>query len=228
MATTNTRSFMQLAQAFTRIDADRSMVLHEAVALFGDAPTYEAYNAARVNIINGYKAERPLATDNACNVFFSRFMDAVREYAAQNEYALAIPKKPASESDTAKAKAAQRAMPEAIQNAKTVADLDAIPMPTDALEAAKLTKQIAETKVRMLKLEGKAAEKKLDEALKARREALIAFIRKASGEQLAELEAMKEHNVTVVLAALPATDVQKAAVKLVKLTTKGAKANASV
>ena len=222
---TSTQTFSTIAADFLRIDADRNATLHAAVVLFGSSVTYDAFQAAANEIKAAYKAKKIGATDNAANVFFARFLKAVQNYADEAGFEITW-EKPKSTSAEAVKKAAQRALPEAVQNAKTIADLDAIPMPSDALEAAKLAKAIADTKVRMLKLQSKEAEKQIDANLKARREALIAYIKGATAEQLAELEAMKEHNAQIVIAALPLPDVQSAtnaAIKAAKAAAKLAK-----
>jgi len=216
------RSFNQLAQAFVTIDADRSQVLHEAVALFGDAPTFEAYEAARLEIIAGYKAKRPAATDLAATAFFGRFIAAVRCYAIENDFVTAWPEKPKSTSEAATKKAAQRALPEAVKNAKTVSDLDAIPMPSDAIEAAKLAKAIAETKVRMLTLETKAAEKTAKSEAKEKADAFIAFFRALPPADQDVFYALRDKRFGIVLAQIPAAEIQ-AGLKVQQAAEKAAK-----
>jgi hypothetical protein len=224
----NKRTFSQLAQSFVKIDADRDAVMHESIVLFGDAPSYEAYMAARTEIIAGYLLAKPAASQDARDKFFSRFIAAVKSYAVENDYVTTWPEKPKAETPAAIKKAAERALPEALKNAKTVADLQAVPLPDDALEAAKLQKAIAETALRMVKLETDAATKAAKEATKARRDALVKYVKECDALALAELEAMRDHQTEIVLAALPLEEIEAATKALKKKGPAKTKAPAAV
>ncbi len=210
----------EVFNAYARIDADRDACLRAFLVMATDAPTFEVWEKFRAEFGAAMRA-RKATTDDAVNTAWSRFVGAAQLYAAQNDYDLILPKKPASTSKAATEKAAQRAKPEAVEKAATVAELAAIPMPSDKLEAAKLEAAIAQKKAALIKAEAKGEEKARAEALKGRADALIAYIRECAkagrADLLAELEGMRDHNAPVVIAALPLESVQAAMPKLMQL-----------
>jgi hypothetical protein len=202
MSTSIKRDFSALASAFVSIDADRSMILHEALSLFGDAPTYDAYMAARVCIIAGYKAKKPAANDAACDTFFSRFMAAVKAYAAENEYAIALPSKPKADTEAATKKAAQR------EKAKIEK--------SDSLKAAELA--LSTTKA----IEKEKAQASAT-AAKEKRDAFVAFFKALPDVERELFYALRDKRFGVVLQAMPESEIQaglKAQQALAKLAGK--------
>lgn len=207
----------QCIEALGRIDADRGVVLHQFMVLIGDAPTYDVFEDTRARFVAWYGTKHPNANDGARNVAWSRFQASVQLYADESGYSFQWPAKPKATSPEAVKKAESRKVPEAVAQSETVAQLDAIAKPSDKIEAAKLEAAIAAKKLALIKAETKSVEQSANAALKARRDALIAVIRKADAVQLAELEAMAEHNAPVIMACLPLDAVQAALPKLMKL-----------
>jgi hypothetical protein len=209
MSTVNKRSFGQLAGAFVAIDADRSLILHEALSLFGDAPTYDAYMAARAEIIAGYILKRPAATTEAQNTFFSRFMAAIKSYASENEYAIELPKKPASTSEAATKKAEQRKAEK-----------------PEAVKAAELA--LATTKA-----QAKEAAQAATKANNEKRDAFIAFFKALSEAERDTFYALRDKRFGVVLQVMPANEieaaltVQRKAEAAIKAAAKQTKAKAT-
>jgi hypothetical protein len=203
--------------SFGKIEADRAQVIRAIIANLGDPVTYETYEAARKLFGEVKREANPKVSDAAVNVAWGTFRTACESFATAEGFDFAWPEKPKATTPEAVKKAAQRAVPEAVEKAQSVAELDAIAKPADKVEAAKLEAQIAAKKLQLAKAETKQAEKAKGEALKARKTALIEFIKNCDVQTLVELEAMRDHDAVVILAALPALEVQKATAKLAAL-----------
>ena len=183
-------------------------------ALKNACASFESYKAARGSFAEGYKTEKPDSKSGAIDKAWERYA-----LARIRELKLTPPK---STSEAATKKAAQRALPTEVINAKTIADLDAITMPNDAIEAAKLTKAIAETKVRMLTLEAKAADKTAKGDSKAKCDAFVAFFKALPPAEQDVFYALRDKRYGVVLSHMPAADIQ-AGLKVVQAAEKAAK-----
>jgi hypothetical protein len=207
MSTSTKRDFSALASAFVSIDADRSLILHEALSLFGDAPTYDAYMAARVCIVAGYKAKKPSANDAACDTFFSRFMGAVKAYAAENEYAISLPSKPKADTAAATAKQAQR------EKAKTEKP--------DSVKAAELA--LATTKAQAKEVQAAKAKTAND-----KRDAFVAFFKALPDVERETFYALRDKRFGAVLAVMPEAEIQVGlkALQAINKAAKAAKAKA--
>jgi len=216
----------ELFEKFGRIDADRDAVIRAFLALAGDNVTYSDWEGFRQAFGAQYAEKHQKASSDAVNKAWSRFVQCCATYANEQGFDFEVPSKPKSTSESATKKAAQRAIPEAVATATTTAQLDAIVRPSDAVESAKLEASIASKKLSLAKAESKAQEKSVKDALNARKTALISFIRKADAAQLTELEAMRDHQVAVILAALPLPVVQKSIAKLEAAVAKAPKAKA--
>jgi len=216
----NTVSLKLSFVSFGKLTEDRASVIHQIIGLLGDPVSYETYETARKLFGEVKREKTPNVTDAAVNVAWGAFRTACTDYAAAAGFDFVWPEKPKATTQAAEKKAAQRAIPEAVAQAQTVTQLDAIAMPDDKIEAAKLAAQVAAKKVALVKAEAKQEEKSKGEALKARKSALIAFIKECDVQALVEMEAMRDHDAVVILAALPAVDVQKATAKLAALLAK--------
>ena len=217
MSTLNVVSLKASFVKFGKLTEDRAQVIRAIIAMLGDPVTYETYEAARKAFGEVRREANPQTTDAAVNVAWGAFRTACSEYAAANGFDFVWPEKPKATTKEAEKKAAQRAMPEAVAKAQSVAELEAIKAPDDAIEAAKLAAQVAAKKLALVKAETKQAEKAKGEALKARKTALIEFIKNCDMQTLIEMEAMRDHDAQTIIAALPHADVQKATVKLAAL-----------
>ena len=60
-------TFADIGESFTRIDADRTLILHGFLSKVGETPTYDAWESARKEWGQGYKRVKPAATDDAVN-----------------------------------------------------------------------------------------------------------------------------------------------------------------
>ena len=223
MSTLNVVSLKASFVSFGKIDADRDAVIHAIIGLLGDPVSYETYEAARKLFGEVKREKNANVSDAAVNVAWGAFRASCSAYAKNAGFDFAWPEKPKSTRDAAVKKAAQRAVPESVAKAQSVAELEAITKPADAVEAAKLERAIADQKLKLVKAENKKAEDVQKEALKARRDAIIARIRAADIQALIEVEAMLDHDAAVIIAALPAVDVQKAVTKLAALIAKAPK-----
>jgi len=206
----------ELFAQFGRLDADRDAVIRAFLSLAGDNVTFEEWNQFRTEFGVQYCEKHQKANADAINKAWSRFVACCATYATEQGFDFEVPAKPKSTSEAATKKAAQRAIPESVATATTTAELDAIVRPSDAVAAAKLEASIASKKLSLAKAEATKQEKTVKDALKARRDLLISFVRKADAAQLAELEAMRDHQVAVILAALPLPDVQSTTAKLIE------------
>ena len=206
--------------SFSKLSADRGVVIRSILAMLGEPCTYETYEEARKAFGEVRIAANPKASNNSIDLAWSQFKNAAVEYATDEGFEFAWPAKPKATSDDAVKKAAQRAVPEAVASAQTVTQLDAIAKPTDAIEAAKLDAAIATKKLALVKAESKAGEKKREDALKDRRAALIAKIKLMGIAQIFEIEAMVNHDAGTIIACLPFEDVNQAIAKLSKLAKK--------
>ena len=104
-------SFADFGEQFTRIDADRSLVLHGFLAKVGETPTYDVWESARKEWGQGYKRVKPAATDDAVNTAWSRFVGGLRNYAAENGFTCTVPEKPKAATPEAVKKAESRKNP---------------------------------------------------------------------------------------------------------------------
>lgn len=198
--------------SFGKIEADRAAVIRAIIANLGDPVTYETYEAARKLFGEVRREANPKVSDAAVNVAWGTFRTACEAFATAEGFDFAWPEKPKATTPEAVKKAAQRAVPEAVEKAQSATELDAIAKPADKIEAAKLDAQIAAKKLQLAKAETKQAEKSKAEALKARKTALIEFIKACDVQTLIELEAMRDHDATVILSVIP-LDVQRATIK---------------
>lgn len=203
--------------SFGKIEADRAVIVRAIITQLGDPVTYETYEAARKLFGEVKREANPKVSDAAVNMAWMSFRVTCENYAAAEGFDFAWPEKPKATTKEAEKKAAQRAVPEAVEKAQSVAELDAIAKPADKVDAAKLDAQIATKKLALAKAETKQAEKSQAEALKARKAAIIERIKAANVDTLLEVEAMLDHDAAVIMAALPLVDVQKAMAKLLKL-----------
>ena len=187
ISTTGKRSFYELAYSFVNVEADRSLILHEALALFGDAPTYDAYMVARASIIAGYLSKKPAANEAAQNTFFSRFTCMVKQYADEIGSDVVFPEKPAAEGSAAKAKAVQR------EKAKVEK--------TDAVKAAELA--LSTTKA----LEKEATQAKL-KTTNEQRDGFISFFKTLSDAERDTFYALREKRFGAVLSVMPVGEIE--------------------
>lgn len=104
-------SFADIGESFTRIDADRTLLVHGFLGMVGESPTFESWESARVEWIAGYRRIKPAATDDACNTAWSRFVGALRQYAGEAGFECTIPTKPKSTNPESVKKAESRANP---------------------------------------------------------------------------------------------------------------------
>lgn len=111
MIDVKTMTFADIGEAFTKIDADRSLVLHQFLSKIGDEPTFESWESARIEWGTGYKRVKTAATEDAVNTAWSRFVTGLRAYAAENGYTCTVPEKPKSTNPEAQKKAEQRKNP---------------------------------------------------------------------------------------------------------------------
>lgn len=216
----NVATLKQSFVSFGKLTEDRAAVIHTIIGLLGDPVTYETYEAARKAFGEVKREKTPNVTDAAVNVAWGAFRSACTDYAAAAGFDFVWPEKPKAGTAAAQKKAAQRVVPEAVAKAQSVTELEAIKLPDDKIEAARLAAQMAAKKVALVKAESKLEEKAKNEALKARKAALVAFIKECDVQTLCELEAMRDHNTAIILAALPAIEVQKATAKLAALIAK--------
>lgn len=189
----------------------------------GTTPTLEAWDLVRVEWRAAYMEQRGLeATDkktaNALDVAWARNVVSVLE----SEYELTKPK---AATKAAEAKAAQRAKPEAVEAAQTVADLVAIPMPSDAIEAAKLQKAVSEKKIALLKAEARASEKAKADEVKSKRDAFIAFFKELSPVDQELFYALRDKRFGVLMGHVPRDQIV-AALAIMDKVSKAPKAKA--
>lgn len=167
----------------------------------GTEPTLEAWDAVRVEWRAAYMEQRGLeATDkktaNVLDVAWSRNVVAV----LAAEYELTKPK---AATKAATDKAAQRAKPEAVEAAQTVADLVAIPMPSDAIEAAKLQAAVSAKRLQLVKAEAKAELKTKQDAAKAKRDAFVAFFKELPPVDQEVFYALRDKRYSFVMGHVP-------------------------
>lgn len=212
------------AQVSALADGAVAAAVEFIAAKLGTAPTLEVWEAVRIEWRGAYMVQRDLdATDkktaNALDVAWSRNVVAI----LKSEYEL---EKPKATTRAATEKAAQRAKPEAVEAAQTVADLAAIPMPSDAVEAAKLQAAVSTKRLQLVKAEARAeAKTKADEA-KAKRDAFIAFFKELAPADQAVFYALRDKRFGVVLAHVPREQIVDALAVMDKASKapKGSKA----
>lgn len=83
--------------------------LHAFLSEIGEDPTYERWMNAKKIAINAYLAKTPNAKRGARDVFWSRYVKKLREYASETSLKLSIPEKPKSQSEAAIAQRNHRA-----------------------------------------------------------------------------------------------------------------------
>lgn len=187
-------------------------------AKLGTAPTLEAWDAVRVEWRGAYMVQRDLdATDkktaNALDVAWAR--NVVNVLSEQYELT-----KPKAATKAAEAKAAQRAKPEAVEAAQTVADLAAIPMPSDAVEAAKLQAAVSAKRLQLVKAEARAEQKTKADAAKAKRDAFIAFFKELTPADQELFYALKDKRFGVLMGHVPRDQIVAALAIMDKAATK--------
>lgn len=188
----------------------------------GTAPTLEAWDAIRVEWRGAYMVQRDLdATDKktagALDTAWHR--NVVSVLAANYELV-----KPKASTKAATEKAAQRAKPEAVEAAQTVADLAAIPMPSDAVEAAKLLKAVSDKRLQLVKAEARAEEKTKSDAIKAKRDALREWIKTCDIETLTLVESVHDGRFEFTCQHIPMEVMQAAIATGTKALGKAPKA----
>jgi hypothetical protein len=219
----NTVSLKASFVSFSKLSADRGVVIRSILSMLGEPCSYETYEEARKAFAEVRTAANPKASNNSIDLAWGQFKNAAVEYAENEGFEFAWPAKPKATSADAVKKQAQRAVPESVASAQTVTQLEAIAKPADAIEAAKLDAAIATKKLALIKAEAKSDEKKLEDALKDRRAALIAKIKLMDIAQLFEIEAMVNHDAGTIIAALPLAEVNQAVAKLAKLAKEAKK-----
>ena len=167
----------------------------------GTSPTLETWDAVRVEWRGAYMAQRDLdaadkKTANVLDVAWSR--NVVNVLADQYDLT-----KPKATTKGAEVKAAQRAKPEAVEAAQNVAGLNAIPMPSDAIEAAKLQAAVSTKRLQLVKAEARAELKAKQDEAKAKRDAFIAFFKELTPADQAVFYALRDKRFGVVLAHVP-------------------------
>ena len=182
----------------------------------GTAPTLESWDAIRVEWRAAYMDQRGLeATDkktaNALDVAWSR--NVVSVLAAEYEL-----EKPKAATKAAEAKAAQRAKPEAVDAAQTIADLAAIVLPSDAVEAAKLSKAISDKRLSLVKAEARAEQKTKSDAAKANRDAFVTFFKELSPADQDIFYALRDKRFGVIMAHVPRDQIVDALAAMDKVS----------
>ena len=185
------------AENFARLEGSRDAILREVCRVIGSAPTYEQWEACRAAMIEGYRATKPQATDEACRKFFSRLIGAARLYANDEGFDFPVePTKPKAETPDAVRKQASRANPfEGMKAADIRADMETIGTNIKAADPAAIPSELvinynkaAKALLKAEKAEAKAAGKAAADALKPRRDAIAKIIKDADATTLALVE----------------------------------------
>lgn len=154
----------------------REKALHGFLALVGDAPTYETWESFRLGFCAVYRAKRPRAGDDAVNTAWCRFVRDVKCYVEENNLLQTFPEKPKSASPEAARKQAARALPEAVAEAKTLEEIDAIAIPPGA-DGAKIQAAALRKRGDLILKAAKESEKVAGAALKGLKIQIIAAVR---------------------------------------------------
>jgi hypothetical protein len=224
-ATAAAASVGALAGEYLKLEADRSLVLHKFLSAVGESPVYETWEACRKAVLARYKQDRPAATDNAAAVFWSRFVDAARTYAAENDYSFNMPNKPKSTSEAATTKAAQRANPfvekdvkeveaaraEALKAAKEAALAGNVDAAQEALKSAKMAQAAID---KAAKTAEAATLKAAKEAEKSKYVTIMESVKLLDDAGRAEVLAFIKKDWHAVLACVPDTEVALRAARL--------------
>lgn len=104
-------SIADCAVAFFKADADRGLACHKFINLVGRKPNYEQWMSARAATIQGYLTLKPNATEDAQNMFWSRYISKIRKYNEEEGMGMAIPEKPKSDKPAAVSQAKARVNP---------------------------------------------------------------------------------------------------------------------
>lgn len=104
-------TFADIGESFTRIDADRTLILHGFLSKVGETPSFDSWESARKEWGTGYKRIKTAANDDAVNTAWSRFVGSLRNYAAENGFTCTVPEKPKSTNPEAVKKAESRVNP---------------------------------------------------------------------------------------------------------------------
>lgn len=183
-------------EGFARADADRSLSLHLFIGAVGEKPTFEQWESARKAAIAGYRKVKPQATDDAANVWWSRFVAAARTYAGEAGFDFALPTKPKSASPEAIKKAEARANP---LQGKTLDEVRKIKAEAaEALKAAptqesiKAMSQAIEAEAKLVKAEAEARAKAAKTQLQPRIDALRKWISGADMRTITVAEALRD------------------------------------
>lgn len=208
----------QLAGEFLKLETDRSLVLHKFLSAVGESPVFEVWEAVRKSVVARYKADRPQATDNAANVFWSRFTDAARTYAAENDYAFNLPTKPKSTGEAATVKQAQRANPfvgkpadevqtamkAELAKAKDAALAGDVVQAQEAIKAAKLAQAAIDKATKQAQAETLKAAK---EAEKSKYVTIMESVKLLDDAGRAEVLAFIKKDWAAVLHCIPEADI---------------------
>lgn len=189
----------EIARKYFKIDAERSVLLHDFCLLCGERPVYEVFEGFRKDFIAAVKAERPTLTQGSLDVYWSRFVRDAKQYAADEKFDFVIPDKPKSTSAAATKKAEQRANPykdlddEALKATVAAARqsaLEAGAEPEKAKEAAKQWTAATEELAKRIKASQKAAEKADKELLEPRQKEIGKRVKALSVEKIRIVEAL--------------------------------------
>lgn len=187
----------ELATSFCKLDADRSLNLHKFMSAVGDSPTYDNWMAARGAWIQGYMIAKPKASEDAQNMAWSRYLNALRVYAGEEGFDFTIPEKPKATTAAAEKQREKRAnefvslsKSELVDTVETLAQaVSEAPAMERGQHAAKLIKaQEALSKIE--RAEAKAAEKAANADKVARLKAINEFVKGAGGDVLVLVEAV--------------------------------------
>ena len=167
----------------------------------GATPTLAQWDAVRLEWRNAYMVQRDMAptdkkTAGVLDTAWLRNVSALLE----SEYEMTKPKAASAE---AVKKAEQRKKPEAVEAAQTVKDLDAIVMPSDAVEAAKLAKAISDKRLALVKAEVKVETMGKMKAQKEKRESFIAFFKELPPAEQELFYALRDKRFGIVLSHVP-------------------------
>lgn len=195
-------TFADIGENFTRIDADRALLLHGFLAKVGETPSFESWETARKDWGTGYKRIKSAATDDAVNTAWSRFVAGLRTYAAENGFSVAVPEKPKATTSEAQRKAEERKNPFAsltLDDARTkqkeilsqVAESQkAGQVPAESV--LKSMAQVTETVVKLEKEAGKERLKVAKEKMAPRIDSLKKRINQADERFIALVEALAD------------------------------------
>lgn len=185
-----------LAANFARIDSDRDATLRAICTVLGEEPTFDQWEAARLEAVAGYRTVKPNATDDAAGKFWARLVQAASKYASEEGFDFAIPSKPKAETPEAARKRESRANPfEGKKAADIRADMETIGTNIKAADPAAIPPELvinynkaAKALLKAEKAEAREAGKAAADALKPRREAISKTLKDADATTLALIE----------------------------------------